>query len=97
MAKLLIESMTTDWDPTRYQDQYQTALKVMLEAKVAQQPLKTKETPRRVAADALDLVKILQESLASSGGKKVKSRAPAPPRGKSSAAPVKKKRAGGAF
>lgn len=70
MAKMLIDSMSSDWDPTKYHDQYQTALKELLEAKIAKRPLKAKETPRRTSGDVVDLVKILQESLAASGGKK---------------------------
>jgi len=70
MAKMLIDSMTSDWDPTKYQDQYQSALKDLIEAKIAKRPLKAKESPRRNPGEVVDLVKILQESLAASGGKK---------------------------
>ncbi len=100
MAKLLIDSMTTDWDPTRYADQYQTALKELLEAKISQRPLEAKETRQRAPAGTIDLVKILQESLSKaspSGGKRTKEPAVADPRKRSTAALVKKKRARGAL
>src|SRR4030095_7000248 len=33
MAKALIEAMTTDWEPTKYKDQYQTAIMELIEEK----------------------------------------------------------------
>lgn len=96
MAKLLVESMTTDWDPSRYQDQYQSALKEMLEAKIAKRPLAAKESKRRIPDGAVDLVKILQESLAKSG--ETKQRTPAGRgRGKTTSVLVKQKRTRGSL
>jgi DNA end-binding protein Ku len=92
MAKLLIDSMTADWDPTRYKDQYQTALKELIEAKIEQRPVERKESPRRVSGDAIDLVKILQESLAKTTGGKTKTAPAASARAKTTAALVKRKR-----
>lgn len=31
MAKKLIDAMTTEWEPTKYKDQYQTAVMEMIE------------------------------------------------------------------
>jgi DNA end-binding protein Ku len=100
MAKLLIDSMTTEWDPTRYADQYQTALKELLEAKISKRPLEAKESRQRVPAGTIDLVKILQESLSKAGGgKRTKAAEPAAadPRKRSTSAMVKKKRARGSL
>ncbi len=102
MAKLLIDSMTADWDPTRYSDQYQTALKELLEAKISKRPVEAKESRQRVAAGTIDLVKILQDSLSKAGGEggkrtKEPAGAGADPRKRSTAAMVKKKRARGAL
>ena len=96
MAKMLIDSMTSDWDPTKYQDQYQTALKDLIDAKIAKRPLKAKETPRRTSGEVVDLVKILQESLASSGGKKERGKS-SPGTKRSTATLVKQKRPRGAL
>jgi DNA end-binding protein Ku len=96
MAKMLIDSMTSDWDPTKYQDQYQTALKDLIDAKIAKRPLKAKETPRRTSGEVVDLVKILQESLAASGGKKERGKS-SPGTKRSTATLVKQKRPRGAL
>jgi DNA end-binding protein Ku len=100
MAKMLIETMSSDWDPAKYQDQYQTALRDLIDAKIAKRPLKSKEAPRRTADNTIDLVKILQESLASSGGKKERGKT-APATGatgkRSTATLVKQKRPRGAL
>jgi DNA end-binding protein Ku len=99
MAKMLIETMSSDWDPAKYQDQYQTALRDLIDAKIAKRPLKSKEAPRRTTDNTIDLVKILQQSLASSGGKKERTKAaPASGAGKRSTATlVKQKRPRGAL
>ena len=70
----------------------------VLEAKIAARPLKAKETPTRVSADAIDLVKILQESLANSGAKKQKAKAAGGnAQQRTTATLVKKKRVKGAL
>lgn len=94
MAKMLIETMSSDWDPTKYQDQYQTALRDLIDAKIAKRPLKAKESPRRTSRDVVDLVKMLQESLAASGAKKDRGKA-APTGKRSTATLVKQKRSRG--
>jgi hypothetical protein len=35
MAKKLIDAMTTEWEPTKYKDQYQTAVMEIIENKAA--------------------------------------------------------------
>ena len=35
MAKKLIDAMTSEWEPTKYKDQYQTAVMEMIENKAA--------------------------------------------------------------
>lgn len=63
MAQALIDSMSSDWEPQKYRDEYRTA---MLE--VIEQKAKNKKIPARAPAPApttnvVDLVKVLQESL----------------------------------
>ena len=38
MAKALIESMTSEWEPTRYKDQYRDALMELIEEKASKRP-----------------------------------------------------------
>jgi len=67
MAKKLIDSMTTDWDPSQYDDEYHEALEKLIEEKV-QHPDETAPAPpkKRQATKVIDLVSVLQESLAQS-------------------------------
>jgi len=63
MAQALIDSMSSEWEPEKYRDEYRTA---MLE--VIEQKAKNKKIPARAAApppttNVVDLVKVLQESL----------------------------------
>jgi len=70
MAKALVEAMTTEWDPTKYKDQYQTAVMEMIERKVQKQPLVANAPEARFATNIIDLVSVLQESLKEAGKKK---------------------------
>jgi DNA end-binding protein Ku len=63
MAKALIASMTAEWEPTKYEDQYQTALMEMIEEKAKLRPPSQKPAPPRVMSNVVDLVSVLQESL----------------------------------
>jgi len=76
MAKQLIESMTTDWEPEQYNDEYHEALEKLIEEKI-EHPDKEAPAPakKRQATNVIDLVSVLQESLQQSkaqpsGGKK---------------------------
>lgn len=76
MAKQLIESMTTDWEPEQYNDKYHEALEKLIEEKI-EHPDKEAPAPakKRQATNVIDLVSVLQESLQQSkakpsGGKK---------------------------
>lgn len=71
MAKTLLDQMTTDWKPERYQDEYATAMMKLIERKIESGG---KEVPGRkqaaaTATNVIDLAKVLQESLAAAGGK----------------------------
>ena len=63
MAKSLIAALTTDWEPTKYQDQYQTALMEMIERKVQHRTQDEPVAKPRPASNVVDLVSVLQESL----------------------------------
>ncbi|MEO7597597.1 MAG: Ku protein [Opitutus sp.] len=69
MAKTLLNQMTTDWDPERYKDEYAAAVMKLIDQKVA---AGGKEVPgpkqkSQPATNVIDLVKVLQESLAAAG------------------------------
>lgn len=63
MAKALIEAMTTEWEPTKYKDQYQAAVMELIEEKALQRPHAAKQPAPRVMTNVVDLVAVLQESL----------------------------------
>ena len=70
MAKQLIESMTQEWKPEQYNDEYHEALEKMIEEKL-EHPDKTAPAPAKKAkaTNVIDLVSVLQESLQQSKGK----------------------------
>jgi DNA end-binding protein Ku len=64
MAKQLIASMTTDWEPEQYNDEYHEALEKLIEEKI-EHPEKEASAPAKKpkATNVIDLVSVLQESL----------------------------------
>ena len=77
MAKKLIDGMTTDWDPDKYKDEYKTQLMAMIEEKV-KHPNEKHEAPKapKKASNVIDLMSVLEESLARTKGGKAKASAP---------------------
>lgn len=69
MAKTLLNQMTTDWEPERYKDEYADAVMKMIEQKAKaggkEVPGQKAHAPR--ATNVIDLVQVLQESLAAAG------------------------------
>ena len=88
MAKALIDSMTAEWEPTKYEDQYQAALMEMIEEKAKLRPPSAKPVPQRTMSNVVDLVSVLQESLRKQSTEKK----PRVSRGKGTAALVKQRR-----
>ncbi|MGI8956839.1 MAG: Ku protein [Chthoniobacterales bacterium] len=78
MAKALVESMTSEWDPKKYKDDYRDALMDVIEEKVESggKEIEEKPKPKRTSSKVIDLVSILQQSLAKAegGGKKKRTR-----------------------
>lgn len=72
MAKTLVEQMSEEWDPSRYTDDYRSALMEVIEKKIESGgkalPVKGEKTKR--ATNVIDLAAVLQESLAQASGKK---------------------------
>ncbi|MGB8353995.1 MAG: Ku protein [Chthoniobacteraceae bacterium] len=74
MAKQLINSMTSEWKPEAYADEYHEALEKMIEEKVEHgddQP-KTVSKKKGKPTNVIDLVAVLQQSIKQTQGKKVK-------------------------
>ena len=76
MAQALVESMSSKWDPEKYHDDYRKALMEVIEEKVESGGKEIEEKPkaRKEPTKVIDLVAVLQQSLAKAeGGKKKKS------------------------
>ncbi|HEY2799563.1 MAG TPA: Ku protein [Chthoniobacterales bacterium] len=70
MAKALVESMTAEWNPQKYKDDYRDALLEVIEEKVESGGKEIEEKPKqkKPSSKVIDLVAVLQESLAKSQG-----------------------------
>jgi DNA end-binding protein Ku len=63
MAKLLIDSLSADFDPEAYQDNYREALEEVIEAKVAGREVVTPPAPAEGGAQVIDLMAALKASV----------------------------------
>ena len=71
MAKSLIGSMTSKWEPEKYKDEYREALMEVIEQKVEAGGKEIEEKPRKAPkpTKVIDLVSVLQKSLEQTGAK----------------------------
>lgn len=98
MAKTLIASLSAPWEPDNYVDQYQTAVREMIEAKIQHRP--KGQAPKAVPSggQVIDLLAVLQESIRESTDKRktkptgVRTKAP-----RTTAGLVKQKRRAGSL
>ncbi len=71
MAKALVASMSTKWDPAKYRDDYKDSLEKLIEEKVEKGDAAALKPARRPkATNVIDLVSVLQKSLEQSGAPK---------------------------
>src|SRR5256884_2222599 len=72
MARSLIDSMSSKWDPEKYKDDYREALMEVIQEKVESGGKEIEEKPKRAPkpTKVIDLVSVLQKSLEQTGGKK---------------------------
>jgi DNA end-binding protein Ku len=72
MAKSLIGSMTSKWQPEKYKDDYREALMDVIEEKVEAGGKEIEEKPKKSPkpTKVIDLVSVLQRSLEQTGAKK---------------------------
>src|SRR5437763_9434250 len=84
MAQTLIDSMSVDWEPDKYRDEYRNAVMEMIEQKAQHKELGPPVETKPRSTKVVDLVKVLQESLNRNQSVRVK-RTPARPRSRSTA------------
>ncbi|HVD94553.1 MAG TPA: Ku protein [Candidatus Limnocylindria bacterium] len=72
MAKSLIDSMSSKWNPEKYKDDYREALMGVIEEKVEAGGKEIEEKPRKAPkpTKVIDLVSVLQKSLEETGEKR---------------------------
>ena len=71
MARSLIDSMTSKWEPEKYKDDYREALMEVIEEKVEAGGKEIEEKPRKAPkpTKVIDLVSVLQKSLEQTGAR----------------------------
>ena len=72
MANALIESMSSDWQPEKYRDEYRDAVMEMIETKAKNKALPAASAAAPRSTNVVDLVKVLQESINRSRSVRVK-------------------------
>jgi DNA end-binding protein Ku len=63
MAQALIDSMSVEWEPQKYRDEYRNAVMEMIEQKAKNKDLPAAPATAPRSTNVVDLVKVLQESL----------------------------------
>ena len=63
MAQALIDSMSSEWQPEKYRDQYREALMEVIEQKATNKELPAPPAAAPRATNVVDLVKVLQDSI----------------------------------
>jgi DNA end-binding protein Ku len=92
MAQSLIESMSVEWMPDKYRDEYRTAMMEIIEQKAQHKEVAGRPAPVAKATNVVDLVKVLQESLNRNQSIKPKRNGAKPAARRSTASMVKQKR-----
>jgi DNA end-binding protein Ku len=72
MAQALIDSMSAEWEPQKYRDEYRNAVMDLIEQKAKNKKLPALPTAAPRSTNVVDLVKVLQESLNRSQSVRVK-------------------------
>jgi DNA end-binding protein Ku len=91
MAQTLIDSMSSEWEPGKYRDQYREALMEIIESKAKNKELPSPAPAAPRTTNVVDLVKVLQESINRSQSVRVR-RSSTRPATRSTSAMVKQKR-----
>ncbi|MGV3771946.1 MAG: Ku protein [Verrucomicrobiales bacterium] len=72
MAKALVETMSDKWEPSRYKDEYHEQIMKVIEEKIQRggKDLPAPKSKGKAATNVVDLVAVLQQSLAETSTKK---------------------------
>jgi DNA end-binding protein Ku len=70
MAKSLVESLSGPFEPEKYEDRYQAAVREMIEAKISDQPKTAKTKAPKRKGEVVDLLAVLQQSLQENADKR---------------------------
>ena len=94
MARKLIESMKDEWNPDKYKDEYEDALKELIKRKLSGKKITAPKEEVKRPSNVIDLVEILRQSLDQKGTGPAKKPAKASEKssGKPLAKPVSKQR-----
>jgi DNA end-binding protein Ku len=92
MAQALIDSMTGEWEPAKYENRYQSALMEIIDEKIQKRPHTAKSPGKKSAGNVVDLLAVLQESLKGASDPKGRPGKKDIPASRSTAALVKQKR-----
>lgn len=92
MAQTLVESMSVDWQPDKYRDEYRNAVMEIIEQKAQHKEVAKKPAPAVRTTNVVDLVKVLQESLNRNQSLKPKKNGAKSASSRSTATLVKQKR-----
>jgi len=93
MAEQLIESLSTEFDPSAYRDEYREQLMALIERKAEGKEIVASEAEAPKATKAPDLMAALEESIAAVKGQSAKPKKAAAAKTKKSKAPAKKAKA----
>jgi DNA end-binding protein Ku len=86
MAKSLVNSLASEWDPTKYTDQYRENLLKIIQAKLKGKKVELEAAGEPRQAEVVDLMERLRRSLAQSGGAR-----PSKARARTTKRPTKKR------
>ena len=84
MARKLIDSMKTEWNPDAFKDDYEKALKTLIDRKLSGKKIAAPKEPAKRPSNVIDLVEVLRQSLNQKGS-------PAKPARKKTAQPTARK------
>ena len=86
LAEQLIDRMVVDWDPAKYKDSYRDDLLAAIRHKAATGSLEPRNVPAAARTQAIDLVSLLEKSVANAKGSKARMPAATKKRAKRKAA-----------
>ena len=92
MAELLVETMETDWDPTRYEDTHRKKVEALVEEKRLGHDVIEHATDETAPVRVVDLMEALSASIKATSGRAPAAKAPAKKAAAAKATPITKAR-----